>query len=117
MKKHVPIGRAIKMGEGRFALAWAVAGIYLALSISGSICLFSHSTTHHSESHHSDSGTQSPLCAWTCQVASEGGLVASAPKEVSSLVSITPFALLIEPLSATPSPSLHSRAPPASLLG
>jgi hypothetical protein len=105
------------MGDGRSTLAWAVAGIYLALSISASVCLFLHGTTHHSDSHHSESSTQSPLCAWACQVTSEGGLAASTPTEVSGLVSIASVVPLGEPLSAFPSLSLHSRAPPVSTLG
>jgi hypothetical protein len=105
------------MGDGRSTMAMAIAGIYLALTLAASTCLFLHSTTHHSESHHSDSDAQSSLCAWACQVTSEGGMVASAPAEGSALVSLTPIAPLVEPLSASPSLSLHSRAPPVSTLG
>lgn len=105
------------MRDGRSAAALALAGIYLALSIAASTCHFLHDTTHHSESHHSESTTQSPLCAWACQVTSESGLVASAPEEVSGLASITSVTPLAKPLSASPFLSLHSRAPPVSRLG
>jgi hypothetical protein len=67
--------------------------------------------------HHDHDATHSLLCAWACQVTSEGGLVASAPAEGPALVSLTPVAPLVEPLSASPSFSSHSRAPPVSTLG
>ena len=117
MRKSVIVGWGSAMGDGRSAVAVAVAGMYLALSIAASTCLFLHSPAHHSESHHSESGTHSPLCAWACQVISEGGLVASAPAEVSGLVSITSVAPFVEPLSAAPPLLLHSRAPPVATLG
>jgi hypothetical protein len=117
MSKSVTIQWEIAMRSGRSAVAMAIAGIYLALSLAASTCLFLHSTTHHSESHHSESDTHSPLCAWACQVNSEGGLVTASPVEMSGLVTITSVTPHAEPLSAYPSPSLHSRAPPVSTLG
>ena len=111
------IGWGPTMGNGRFAVALVVAGMYLALSLAASTCLLLHSTTHHSDNHHSDSDTQSSLCAWACQVTAEGGLVASAPSDTSNLVSFSQEVYLVESLPTVPSPSLHSRAPPISTLG
>jgi hypothetical protein len=112
MRKSITIGWGIELWHRRSAVALAVAGIYLALSLASSTCLLLHSTTHHS-----DSDTQSSLCAWACQVTSEGGLVASAPAELPGLVSIASVVPLIDPLSASPSPLLQSRAPPMFTLG
>jgi hypothetical protein len=67
--------------------------------------------------HHDQDATQSSLCAWACQVTSEGGLVASAPAELPGLVSIASVVPHIDPLSASPSPLLQSRAPPMFTLG
>ena len=67
--------------------------------------------------HHDHDTTQSSLCAWACQVTSEGGLVASAPAELSGLVSIASAVSPIKSLSAFPSPLLQSRAPPIFTLG
>lgn len=117
MRKSITIGWGIELWHRRSAVALAVAGIYLALSLASSTCLLLHSTTHHSDSHHSDSDTQSSLCAWACQVTLEGGLVASAPAEHSGLVSLASVVPLLESLSAVPSPLLQSRAPPISTLG
>lgn len=112
MRKNVTIGWGLTMRDGRFAVALAVVGMYLALSLAASSCLLLHNTTHHSDNHHSDSDTQSSLCAWACQVASEGVLVASAPADTSDLISFSPEVFLVESLPAVPFPSLHSRAPP-----
>ena len=98
-------------------MAGAVAGIYLALFIAASTCLFFHNTTHHAGSDHSYPSTHSPLCAWACQAASEDGLVASAPEEMSSLISIAPAVPLGAALPDSLSPSRHSRAPPVSTFG
>jgi hypothetical protein len=117
MRKNITIKWGIGLWGKRSAVALAVAGMYLALSLAASTCLLLHSTTHHSDSHHSGSDTQSSLCAWACQVTSEGGLVASAPADTSDLVSLAPEVFLVESLPAIPSPSLHSRAPPISTLG
>ncbi|MEI8013555.1 MAG: hypothetical protein WCH20_01825 [Nitrospira sp.] len=117
MRKNITIKWGIGLWGKRSAVALAVAGMYLALSLAASSCLLLHNTTHHSDSHHSDSDTQSSLCAWACQVTSEGGLAASVPAELPGLVSIASVVPLIDSLSASPSPSLQSRAPPMFTLG
>jgi hypothetical protein len=117
MRKNITIGWGIELWDRRSAVALAVAGVYLALSLAASTCLLLHSTTHHSGSHHSDSDTQSSLCAWACQVTSEGGLVASAPAKHYGLVSIASTVSPIKSLSVFPSPLLQSRAPPIFTLG
>lgn len=67
--------------------------------------------------HHDHDAVHSPLCAWACQATSSGGLPTAAPVEVSGLVVPADVDSLHDLLSALSSALLHSRAPPAYLLG
>jgi hypothetical protein len=99
------------------AVAIAVTGIYLALSVAAAGCLFLHSSVHHFDNHHSEPGTHSPLCAWACQVTSEGMRMSFAPAAVPGAVSITSVIFFMQPLPTSPSFLLPPRAPPVFTLG
>jgi hypothetical protein len=100
-------------------VAGFVALVYASLAVVAATCAFSHVDPSNSHAHHGtqESAPHNALCAWACQVTSEGGLVASAPADTSELVSLAPEVFLVESLTAIPSPSLHSRAPPIFTLG
>jgi hypothetical protein len=67
--------------------------------------------------HHDHDAAHSPLCAWACQAVSHSGLAASIPAEVPNLVVFASVVSHVTLLSASPSISLHPRAPPVSTLG
>lgn len=74
------------------SVACLTIGLYLALVVLATGCAsmpLSSSETHH----HSQESAHAPLCAWSCQMVSQSGLVASAPMAVVTLVAISLVAL------------------------
>ena len=67
--------------------------------------------------HHSQASTHSPLCAWSCQIVSQTGPVASAPTVLVSLVVVSEAAPLAHSHSVAHSISRPARAPPVFTLG
>lgn len=55
------------MKKWTLTLALATAAVYLTLSISADVCLFTHQAQPRSTHHHSSGATHSLLCAWACQ--------------------------------------------------
>jgi hypothetical protein len=117
MKKRIPEGQSRAGGEGRSAVVWIVAAVYLVLTIAASSCMLLHSASHHSEGHHSDSDKQSSLCTWACQIASQSGLTASGPTEMSDLVAAVSAVPASGPVLFPSAVLLPSRAPPLPVLG
>ena len=66
--------------------------------------------------HHSQESTHSPLCAWSCQMVSQTGLVASAPTLLVSLVVVSEAVPLVHSPSIAHSIPRPARAPPVFTL-
>ena len=85
--------------------------LYVALVALATGCasmpLFSSETHHHSQE-----SAHSPLCAWSCQILSQNGLVVSVPTAVVSLVAISVVIPALYSHPASPPASRSSRAPP-----
>ena len=97
-------------------VACLTLGLYLALVVLATGCASmppSSSETHH----HSQESAHSPLCAWSCQILSQNGLVVSVPTAVVSLVAISVVIPVLHSHPASPSASRSSRAPPVFTLG
>jgi hypothetical protein len=67
--------------------------------------------------HHSQESAHSPLCAWSCQMVSQTGPVASAPTVLVSLVVVSEAVPLAHSHSIAHSISRPARAPPVFTLG
>jgi hypothetical protein len=90
--------------------------LYGALVVLATGCAsmpLSASRTHH----HSEQSAHSPLCAWSCQMMSQSGLVVSVPDAVVSLAAISVVIPVLYSHPASPSASRSSRAPPVFTLG
>lgn len=90
--------------------------VYLGLVVFAAGCV-SMSIVPSDSHHHSHDATHSALCAWSCQVVSQEGLVASDPTVGVRLVaiSLTPS---LDHLYTISYPTSHpSRAPPVFPLG
>jgi hypothetical protein len=97
-------------------VACLTIGLYLGLVVLATGCAsmpLSSSGAHH----HSHESAHSPLCAWSCQMLSQSGLVVSAPAAAVSLVAISVVASVLHSYSAFPSAPYTSRAPPPFLVG
>lgn len=97
-------------------VASITAVVYLALVVLASGCLFMHAAPSGGHDHHAQDSAHSPLCAWSCQAVSGGGLVSEPPmvttwsvERAMLLQSSTPFSSFILAL-------LKTRAPPQSVL-
>lgn len=99
---------------------WMVAGLtvaaYLALVVLASGCLFMHAAPAGGHDHHAKDSTHSPLCAWSCQALSGGGLIAEPPvvmawpvEQAADLPASGLFSSVVLDL-------LNARAPPQSIL-
>ncbi|ULA64148.1 MAG: hypothetical protein LZF86_110849 [Nitrospira sp.] len=102
----------------------AAAGLtvvaYLSLMMLAAGCLFMHAAPleEHAggHAHHTQDSSHAPLCAWSCQALSGGGLIAEPPAVTAWSVAwaiAPPSSLLI---SSAVTPLLSARAPPQSLL-
>ncbi|MEQ1845118.1 MAG: hypothetical protein ABL983_06010 [Nitrospira sp.] len=67
--------------------------------------------------HHSEQSAHSPVCAWSCQMVSQSGLVASVFAAVVSLAAISVVRPVFHSHLASSSTSRSSRAPPVFTLG
>lgn len=67
--------------------------------------------------HHSQESAHSLLCAWSCQMVSQSGLVASAPTVLVSLVEVSAAMPLAHSNWSGHSLSRPARAPPIFTLG
>lgn len=97
-------------------IASLTIGLYLALVVLATGCAsmpLSFSETHH----HSQEPAHSPICAWSCQMVSQSGLVASVPMAVVSLVAILMVSPVLHSHPVSPSTPRSSRAPPVCALG
>ncbi len=109
------------MAPRRFAcslgsVACLTAVLYVALVVLATGCVsmpLSSSGAHH----HSEQSAHSPVCAWSCQMVSQSGLVASVFAAVVSLVVISLVIPALHPYPASPSTPRSSRAPPVFTLG
>jgi hypothetical protein len=109
------------MTSRRFAgslgvVACLTIALYGALVVLATGCAsmpLSSSETHH----HSQESAHAPLCAWSCQMVSQSGLVASVPRAVVTLVAILMVIPALESHPASPSTPRSSRAPPVFSLG
>jgi hypothetical protein len=94
---------------GLFAcLTIVLYGALVVLATGCAAMPLSSSDTHH----HSQESTHSSICAWSCQLLSQNGLVVSAPAVAVSLAAISVVALVPHPYAASPSAPRSSRAPP-----
>ena len=95
-------------------LALTLATLYLTLSVSAVICLFSHESQPGSAHHHAGGVTQSSLCAWACHANPTVDLSATAPQAESLyLVSMLPLVDSSVSSLRLQQPA-QSRAPPRS---
>ncbi len=109
------------MAPRRFASVFSLVvcltiGLYLALVVVATGCAsipLSFSGAHH----HSQESAHSPLCAWSCQILSQNGLVVSVPTAVVSLAAISVVRPVFHSHLASSSTSRSSRAPPVFTLG
>lgn len=109
------------MTSRRFAsllglVACVTLSLYLALVVLATGCAsmpLSSSETHH----HSQESDHAPLCAWSCQLASQSGLVASVPMAVVILIAISMVSPVFNSHHASPFTPRSSRAPPVLTLG
>lgn len=90
--------------------------VYLGLVVLAAGCA-SMSIVPSDSHHHSHDATHSALCAWSCQIMSQDGLVASVPTAGVSLVVIPLASSLTYSQAASPFASRLSRAPPVFALG
>ena len=82
--------------------ACAMVAVYLALSISSAVCLFTHDSEPRTVHHHGGAA-HSSLCVWACQANQSVDLVSTAPK-------LQPLIFVVLLLSAsTTQPSLFAR--------
>ena len=98
------------------SVACLMVFVYLALVVLAAGCVsmpVEPSGTHH----HSQESAHSPLCAWSCQLVSQSGLVASVPMAIISLVAISVVIPVLHSHLASPSASRSSRAPPVFTFG
>jgi hypothetical protein len=97
-------------------VACLTIGLYLGLVVLATGCAsmpLSSSEAHH----HSQESAHSPLCAWSCQVMSQSGLLVSVPTAVVSLAAISVVIPVRYSHPASPSVSRSSRAPPLFIVG
>lgn len=90
--------------------------VYLGLVVLAASCAampIVPSETHH----HSQDATHSALCAWSCQMVSQSGLVASVTTAVATVVVISGMVPIPQSLPEFPSVSRSSRAPPLFIVG
>ncbi len=90
--------------------------VYLGLVVLTAGCA-SMSIVPSDTHHHSHDATHSALCAWSCQMVSQDGLVASVPTAGVSLVVIPLASSLTYSQAVSPFASRLSRAPPVCALG
>ena len=109
------------MTSRRFAcplgsVACLTIALYVALVVLATGCasmpLSSYGTHHHSEE-----PTHSSICAWSCQIVSQSGLVASVPTAVLLLIAFPVMILFLSSVSVFPFAPPHSRAPPVCAPG
>jgi len=64
-----------------FPMAVVLAGLYILLAVTASVCLFGHGEADVGGHHHQHSGeaAHSSLCVWACQ-ANEGPIQTSTPQ-------------------------------------
>lgn len=90
--------------------------LYLALVVVATGCAsmpLSSSGTHH----HSEQSGHSPICAWSCQIVSQSGLVTALPTAVFLLVAFPVMAPILSSVLVSPFALRQSRAPPACAFG
>lgn len=97
-------------------VAGLTAGVYLSLVVLAAGCLFMHAAPSGGHEHHAHDSSHSPLCAWSCQALSGGGLIAQPPVVTAWSVewAIAPQSSVL--ISSTVIDLLRARAPPQSLL-
>lgn len=66
----------------------------------------------HGSHHDPQESTHSPICAWSCQILSQSGLVVSGGAAVVGLIAIAMVNPILHSCPASPSVSRSSRAPP-----
>lgn len=96
--------------------AWLMVVLYLGVVILAGGCVSMPASPsgphpHSHDSHHSS------LCAWSCQMMSQSGLVVSVPTAIVSLAAISVVIPVFYSHPASPSASRSSRAPPVFILG
>jgi len=97
-------------------VAGLTAVAYLSLVVLAAGCLFMHAAPSGGHEHHAQDSSQSPLCAWSCQALSGGGLIAEPPVVTAWSVewAIAPQSSIL--ISSTVTDLLRARAPPQSIL-
>ena len=106
--------RPIRQAFGAVAALTAV--VYLALVVLASGCLFMHAVPSGGHEHHTQDSSHSPLCAWSCQALSGGGLVSALPVVTAWSVERTSLSDLPAPSSSVTLDRLRARAPPQPIL-
>lgn len=109
------------MTSRRFAsviglVACLTLGMYLGLIVLATGCAsmpLASSDTHH----HSQESTHSSICAWSCQLLSQNGLVVSGGAAVVGLIPIAVVNPVCYSCPLSPSVSHSSRAPPLFIVG
>lgn len=97
-------------------VAGLTAVVYLSLVVLAAGCLFMHAAPSAGHEHHGQDASHSPLCAWSCQALSGGGLIAEPPVVTAWSVECAIAHQSSILISSTVIGLLRARAPPQSLL-
>lgn len=115
MKEPVMIVRRFAGSVG--VVACLTVMVYVALVILAAGCVPMPIGSSGEHDHHSQDSTHSSLCAWSCQIMSQSGPVASVPTMVVNLVAVMVTAPSVDSHSVSPRALQPSRAPPVFALG
>jgi hypothetical protein len=91
--------------------------VYVALVVMAAGCVSMPVSASEGHDHHSQDSTHSSLCAWSCQMMSQSGPVASVPTVVVGFVAVPVTAPSVDSHSASLPTLRPSRAPPVFPLG
>lgn len=96
-------------------VAGLTAVAYLALVVLAAGCLFMHAAPSGGHEHHAQDSSHSPLCAWSCQALSGGGLIAEPPMVMAWSIEPAVWFHAAVPVSSPLCDLLRARAPPQSI--
>ncbi|MCC6141526.1 MAG: hypothetical protein IT389_13030 [Nitrospira sp.] len=100
-------------------VAGLTAMAYLSLVVLAAGCLFMHAVPAEEHAggheHHAQDSSHAPLCAWSCQALSGGGLIAAPPAVTAWSVESAVASQSSIHLSSPGADLLRARAPPQFL--
>lgn len=97
-------------------VACLTIALYGALVVLATGCMSMHLSSSEGH-HHSQEPAHSSLCAWSCQILSQNGLVVSVSAAVVGLIAIAVVNPVCYSCPLSPSVSRSSRAPPLFIVG